>query len=142
MLDGRWRANVERGLEPVGKGLQRAGINPDVLTVIGLAFAVGTAFLIASGHLVLAVFGVIATGLGPIWRMELDATTIALVEKIETLDPVDVNQVSGTGKPQLEHWDKALSTGQHLAFIAELIEERERLLRGLRRVIVKRRWQH
>lgn len=62
MLDGRWRANVERGLEPIGKGLQRAGINPDVLTVIGLAFAVCTAFLIASGHLVLAVFGVIATG--------------------------------------------------------------------------------
>lgn len=62
MLDGRWRANVERSLEPVGKGLQRAGINADVLTVIGLAFAVGTAFLIASGHLVLAVFGVIATG--------------------------------------------------------------------------------
>jgi CDP-diacylglycerol--glycerol-3-phosphate 3-phosphatidyltransferase len=62
MLDGRWRANVERGLEPVGKGLQRAGINADVLTVIGLGFAVGTAFLIASGHLVLAVFGVIATG--------------------------------------------------------------------------------
>jgi CDP-diacylglycerol---glycerol-3-phosphate 3-phosphatidyltransferase len=62
MLDGRWRANVERSLEPVGKGLQRAGINADVLTVIGLGFAVGTAFLIASGHLVLAVFGVIATG--------------------------------------------------------------------------------
>ena len=65
MLDGRWRANVERGLEPVGKGLQRAGINADVLTVIGLGFAVGTAFLIASGHLVLAVFGVIATGVLP-----------------------------------------------------------------------------
>ena len=63
MLDGRWRANVERGLEPVGKGLQRAGINPDVLTVIGLAFAVATAFLIASGHLLIAVFGVIATGI-------------------------------------------------------------------------------
>jgi CDP-diacylglycerol--glycerol-3-phosphate 3-phosphatidyltransferase len=62
MLDGRWRASVERGLEPVGKGLKRAGINADVLTVIGLVFAVGTAFLIASGHLVLAVFGVIATG--------------------------------------------------------------------------------
>lgn len=62
MLDGRWRASVERGLEPVGKGLKRAGINADVLTVIGLAFAVGTAFLIASGHLLLAVFGVIATG--------------------------------------------------------------------------------
>lgn len=62
MLDGRWRANVERGLEPIGKGLQRAGINPDILTIIGLACAVGTAFLIASGHLVIAVFGVIATG--------------------------------------------------------------------------------
>jgi CDP-diacylglycerol--glycerol-3-phosphate 3-phosphatidyltransferase len=62
MLDGRWRANVERSLEPVGKGLQRAGINADVLTVIGLGFAVGTAFLIANGYLVLAVFGVIATG--------------------------------------------------------------------------------
>jgi CDP-diacylglycerol---glycerol-3-phosphate 3-phosphatidyltransferase len=62
MLDGRWRANVERSLEPVGKGLQRAGINADMLTVVGLGFAVGTAFLIATGHLVLAVFGVIATG--------------------------------------------------------------------------------
>jgi CDP-diacylglycerol---glycerol-3-phosphate 3-phosphatidyltransferase len=62
MLDGRWRANVERSLEPVGKGLQRAGINADVLTVIGLGFAVGTAFLIANGYLVLALFGVIATG--------------------------------------------------------------------------------
>jgi CDP-diacylglycerol--glycerol-3-phosphate 3-phosphatidyltransferase len=62
MLDGRWRASVERGLEPVGKSLKRAGINADVLTVIGLGFAVGTAFLIASGHLLLAVFGVIATG--------------------------------------------------------------------------------
>jgi CDP-diacylglycerol---glycerol-3-phosphate 3-phosphatidyltransferase len=62
MLDGRWRASVERGLEPVGKGLKRAGINADVLTMVGLAFAVGTAFLIGSGHLLLAVFGVIATG--------------------------------------------------------------------------------
>jgi CDP-diacylglycerol--glycerol-3-phosphate 3-phosphatidyltransferase len=63
MLDGRWRANVERGLEPVGKSLQRAGISPDVLTVIGLACAVATALLIASGHLVWAVVGVIATGI-------------------------------------------------------------------------------
>ena len=62
MLDGRLRANVERGLEPIGKGLSRAGINADVLTVVGLGFAVATAFLIASGHLVWAVLGVIATG--------------------------------------------------------------------------------
>jgi CDP-diacylglycerol--glycerol-3-phosphate 3-phosphatidyltransferase len=63
MLDGRWRANVERGLEPVGRGLHRVGITADSLTIIGLAFAVGTAFAIADGHLVLGVIGLILTGL-------------------------------------------------------------------------------
>ena len=63
MLDGRWRATVERGLEPVGQGLHRAGITADGLTVIGLVFAVGTALLIADGHLLLGVFGVVLTGL-------------------------------------------------------------------------------
>ncbi len=63
MLDGRWRATVERGLEPVGKGLHRAGITADGLTIIGLVFAVATALLIADGHLLLGVFGVILTGL-------------------------------------------------------------------------------
>jgi len=62
MLDGRWRGKVERGLEPVGKGLHKARVNPDALTVIGLAFSVVTAFLIAHGRLGLAVFGVILTG--------------------------------------------------------------------------------
>ncbi len=63
MLDGRWRATVERGLEPVGHGLYRAGITADGLTVIGLIIAIGTAFLIADGHLLLGVFGVVLTGL-------------------------------------------------------------------------------
>jgi CDP-diacylglycerol--glycerol-3-phosphate 3-phosphatidyltransferase len=63
MLDGRWRATVERGLEPVGRGLHRAGVTADGLTLIGLAVAIGTAFLIADGHLVLGVIGVILTGL-------------------------------------------------------------------------------
>jgi CDP-diacylglycerol---glycerol-3-phosphate 3-phosphatidyltransferase len=62
MLDGRWRGKVERGLEPVGKGLHKARVNPDALTIIGLAFSVVTAFLIANGRLGLAVFGVILTG--------------------------------------------------------------------------------
>src|SRR5262245_41931666 len=63
VLDGRWRANVERGLEPVGRGLHRLGISADGLTIIGLVIAVGTAFAIADGHLVLGVVGVILTGL-------------------------------------------------------------------------------
>ncbi len=63
MLDGRWRATVERGLEPVGQGLHRAGVTADGLTIIGLVFAIGTALVIADGHLLLGVFGVILTGL-------------------------------------------------------------------------------
>jgi CDP-diacylglycerol--glycerol-3-phosphate 3-phosphatidyltransferase len=62
MLDGRWRAKVERGLEPVGEGLYRIGISADGLTIFGLVIAVATAFAIASGHLVLGVIGVILTG--------------------------------------------------------------------------------
>ena len=62
MLDGRWRGKVERGLEPVGKGLHKARVNPDALTIIGLGFSVVTAFLIAHGRLGLAVLGVVLTG--------------------------------------------------------------------------------
>jgi CDP-diacylglycerol--glycerol-3-phosphate 3-phosphatidyltransferase len=63
VLDGRWRAKVERGLEPVGRGLHRVGISADTLTVVGLVIAVVTAFAIATGHLVLGVIGVVLTGL-------------------------------------------------------------------------------
>jgi CDP-diacylglycerol--glycerol-3-phosphate 3-phosphatidyltransferase len=63
MLDGRWRATVERGLEPVGQGLHRAGVTADGLTIIGLGFAIVTAVLIADGHLLLGVLGVVLTGL-------------------------------------------------------------------------------
>ncbi len=62
MLDGRWRGRVERGLEPVGKGLHRARVHPDALTILGLAFSFVTAFLIANGRLGLAVGGVVLTG--------------------------------------------------------------------------------
>ncbi len=63
MLDRRWRAKAERSLEPVGRVLHRAGISADLLTFLGLIAAVGTAFLIAHGHLALAVLGVVLTGL-------------------------------------------------------------------------------
>ena len=64
MLDGRWRASVERGLEPVGRGLGRAGITADGLTIIGLVFAVGDR--VRDRRPVTccsAMFGVILTGL-------------------------------------------------------------------------------
>jgi CDP-diacylglycerol--glycerol-3-phosphate 3-phosphatidyltransferase len=63
MLDGRWRSTVERGLEPVGKGLHRMGITADALTIFGLAVAVATGLVIADGHLLLGLFGLILCGL-------------------------------------------------------------------------------
>ncbi len=63
MLDRRWRANAERALEPVGRRLVAIGVSADGLTIFGLVAAAGTAVLIANGNLVLAVFGLILTGL-------------------------------------------------------------------------------
>ena len=63
MLDGRWRSKAERGLEPVGRALHKAGVSADVLTVIGLLAAFATAGLIANGNLALAVVGVLLSGL-------------------------------------------------------------------------------
>ena len=62
MLDGRLRATVSRGLTPIGRGLQRAGISPDVLTLFGFVCSVATALLIASGHLLWAVLGLSVSG--------------------------------------------------------------------------------
>jgi len=63
MLDGRWRATVERGLEPVGRSLHRAGITADGLTLIGMGVSLVTALLIADGHLLLGTAGVVLSGL-------------------------------------------------------------------------------
>jgi len=62
MLDRRWRKSVEQGLGPVGDRLRRLGVTADALTVVGLLFSVATALLIASGHLIWAVVGVVLAG--------------------------------------------------------------------------------
>src|SRR5262249_9721896 len=63
MLDKRWRAGVERGLGPVGERLRKLGVAADVLTALGLIVSLITAVVIASGHLVWGVVGVILAGL-------------------------------------------------------------------------------
>jgi CDP-diacylglycerol--glycerol-3-phosphate 3-phosphatidyltransferase len=63
MLDGRWRHAVDRVTQPVGETLVRSRVNADVLTVFGLAMSVVTAFVVGSGHLVLAIMMLFATGL-------------------------------------------------------------------------------
>ena len=62
MLDRRWRKGVEQTLGPVGDRLRRVGVTADALTVFGLLCSVATAVLIASGHLLWAVVGVIVSG--------------------------------------------------------------------------------
>src|SRR5256885_2634937 len=62
MLDRRWRKGVEQGLGPLGDRLRRLGVTADALTVFGLLCSVATALLIASGHLVWAVVGVVVSG--------------------------------------------------------------------------------
>ena len=63
MLDGRVRDKIARGLDPIGRSLQQAGVTADVLTVIGLGFSLLTAWLIATGRLGWAVVGVAVSGL-------------------------------------------------------------------------------
>lgn len=62
MLDRRWRSGVERVLGPLGDGLGRIGVGPDVLTAFGLVCSVGTAVLIGTGHLWWAVLGITVSG--------------------------------------------------------------------------------
>ncbi|MGZ6995278.1 MAG: CDP-alcohol phosphatidyltransferase family protein [Acidimicrobiia bacterium] len=62
MLDKRLRSRISQGLAPIGEGLERAGISANLLTVIGLAFSIATALLIAVGELRWGVLGLIASG--------------------------------------------------------------------------------
>lgn len=51
MLDQRWRAEIERGLRPVGSRLRQAGFTADQITLAGLGASVATGIAIATGHL-------------------------------------------------------------------------------------------
>ena len=63
MFDGKFRAPVDRAVKPIGNALQRTGLTPDHLTIIGLVVAVGAAGAIASGHLLLGLLLVILAAL-------------------------------------------------------------------------------
>jgi len=51
MLDGRWRPDFERRLQPVGANLGRTGLRADHLTTLGLVMAVAAALAIGNGAL-------------------------------------------------------------------------------------------
>jgi CDP-diacylglycerol--glycerol-3-phosphate 3-phosphatidyltransferase len=63
MLDQRWRAEVERGLRPIGAHLRQAGFTANQITGAGLIASVFTAWAVATGHFGLAAAGLAASGL-------------------------------------------------------------------------------
>lgn len=62
MFDGKFRQSVDARMAPIGRGLVRVGFSADVLTGSGLVFAAATAWAIAVGLHILAIFLLTATG--------------------------------------------------------------------------------
>ncbi|MGI9118701.1 MAG: CDP-alcohol phosphatidyltransferase family protein [Acidimicrobiales bacterium] len=63
MLDGRWKTDIERRLQPVGSDISRTGLTADHLTLLGVVMAFAAAIAIASGALRLGVVLLAATAL-------------------------------------------------------------------------------
>jgi CDP-diacylglycerol--glycerol-3-phosphate 3-phosphatidyltransferase len=51
MLDGSFRAPIEKAVRPIGMLLRRTGMSPDHLTILGILFALAAAVSIAQGAL-------------------------------------------------------------------------------------------
>ena len=62
MLDGNWRAVVDRGLVPIGRSLRRTGITADVVTTIGIVMATAAAVSIGLGYLRFGFLLLVLTG--------------------------------------------------------------------------------
>jgi CDP-diacylglycerol--glycerol-3-phosphate 3-phosphatidyltransferase len=63
MFDGKFRASVDRAVKPVGAGLERTGMSPDHLTILGLLVAVGASAAIGAGFLRLGLLLVVLAAL-------------------------------------------------------------------------------
>ncbi len=63
MLDGRFRANIEKGLRPIGLNLRKTGITADHLTALGVVMAAAAAVAIGMGQLRVGLLLLVLTGL-------------------------------------------------------------------------------
>ena len=63
MFDGNWRETVNRGLDPMGASLRRAGVSADALTVVGILIAAVGAVVIGNGYLKLGFVFLVLTGI-------------------------------------------------------------------------------
>ncbi len=62
MFDGNWRETVNKGLDPIGASLRRAGVTADALTVLGILTAAAAAVVIGNGYLTLGFVLLVLTG--------------------------------------------------------------------------------
>lgn len=63
MFDGHWRETVEKGVDPIGVALRRAGVTADVLTVTGIVVAIAGAFVVGNGYLRLGFVFLLLSGI-------------------------------------------------------------------------------
>jgi CDP-diacylglycerol--glycerol-3-phosphate 3-phosphatidyltransferase len=63
MFDGNWRTTVDKGLEPIGVALRRAGLSADVLTFTGIVMAAAAAVVIGAGYPRIGLVFLILTGI-------------------------------------------------------------------------------
>lgn len=63
MFDGNFRTAFEKGMAPIGKSLQQAGVSPDLITGFGVLMAAACGTAIGLGRFPLAVLLLAMTGL-------------------------------------------------------------------------------
>ncbi|MGI9621381.1 MAG: CDP-alcohol phosphatidyltransferase family protein [Acidimicrobiales bacterium] len=63
MFDGNWREAVNKGLDPMGASLRRAGVTADALTVAGIVIAAIGSVVIGNGYLTLGFVFLVLTGI-------------------------------------------------------------------------------
>ena len=63
MFDGSFRSTVDRATTPIGRGLHRVGVSPDVITGVGVVMAGACGVAIGRGEFLLAAVLLALTGL-------------------------------------------------------------------------------
>ena len=63
MFDGRWRAGVDRGTQPLGATLHKLGLTANQLTAVGLVVGLGAAWAVATGNLIVGLVLFVAAAL-------------------------------------------------------------------------------
>jgi hypothetical protein len=68
--------------------------------------------------------------------------SVVAFDRVETGDPVEVDEVPEGRESQRHHRDQALPAGQHLGLVAVLAEQRDRFAHARRRVVLESSWLH